>query len=196
MTKDKILESAYRLFAINGYEGTSLSQIAKEVGIKKPSIYAHFSSKEEIFTTILDTTINKFYMYLDRIFSETKGQDTEYTLSHIYYRIIDYFSMFKSAKEFYSIILFFPPTFLEDVINTKLEKIKDKVKISLDKIFVEAMKNGEINEEEINFLIYSYLSLVHGSFGMMLYDTEEENQLLMKSNVEKNWNIYWKGIKK
>lgn len=37
-TKERILEEALALFAQNGYDGTSVDQIAKRVGIKAPSL--------------------------------------------------------------------------------------------------------------------------------------------------------------
>ncbi|WP_055669527.1 TetR/AcrR family transcriptional regulator [Desnuesiella massiliensis] len=55
-TKDRILEEAINLFSIKGYDGVSIRDISKAVGIKESSIYNHFSSKEEI----LDTIINNF----------------------------------------------------------------------------------------------------------------------------------------
>ncbi len=50
-TKDKIIHSAIKNFLNFGFNNTSLSDIAKEVGIKKSSIYYHFKNKEELFTT-------------------------------------------------------------------------------------------------------------------------------------------------
>ena len=46
-TKDKILNAMTDLFSDKGY-ATSMSDVAGEVGIKVPSIYNHFSGKDEI----------------------------------------------------------------------------------------------------------------------------------------------------
>ena len=53
-TKEKILETALTLFAENGYNGTSVEQIAQNVGIKAPSLYKHFKGKEDILNTLID----------------------------------------------------------------------------------------------------------------------------------------------
>ncbi len=53
-TKETILEKALGLFATHGYHGVFVGQIADEVGIKAPSLYKHFKSKQEIFEAILE----------------------------------------------------------------------------------------------------------------------------------------------
>ena len=54
-TKEKILDAALTLFAENGYNGTSVEQIAKAVGIKAPSLYKHFKGKEDILNALIDS---------------------------------------------------------------------------------------------------------------------------------------------
>lgn len=52
-TKERILEAALTLFAENGYDGTSVEQIATEVGIKAPSLYKHYKGKEDILNALI-----------------------------------------------------------------------------------------------------------------------------------------------
>jgi AcrR family transcriptional regulator len=51
-TKKRILAEAGRLFAEQGYEETSLLQLARAVGVKKASLYYFFKDKEEIFSAV------------------------------------------------------------------------------------------------------------------------------------------------
>ena len=51
-TKDKILDEALTLFSENGYDGTSVEQIAEKVEIKIPLIYKHFKDMEDKFNSI------------------------------------------------------------------------------------------------------------------------------------------------
>lgn len=54
-TKEKILDAALTLFAENGYDGTSVEQIANKVGIKAPSLYKHYKGKEDILNALIDS---------------------------------------------------------------------------------------------------------------------------------------------
>lgn len=59
-TKDKIFEAAVHLFSENGYNGASIRDIAKEVGIKESSIYNHFKGKDAILQAILEYQLDGF----------------------------------------------------------------------------------------------------------------------------------------
>ena len=57
--KEKIFDVSIDLFSQHGYDGVSIRQIAKEVGIKESSIYNHYRSKESIMDAILDYYIGR-----------------------------------------------------------------------------------------------------------------------------------------
>ena len=42
-TKERILEAAFELFAQSGYSGTSMNDIAKQLGITKGALYKHYT---------------------------------------------------------------------------------------------------------------------------------------------------------
>jgi AcrR family transcriptional regulator len=54
MNKEAALAVAARLFWERGYEGTSIADLTKEIGITPPSLYASFGSKDELFKQALD----------------------------------------------------------------------------------------------------------------------------------------------
>ena len=58
-TKEKITATALALFAQRGYDGVSVRDICKQVGIKESSLYYHFPSKQAILTTLLSHFENR-----------------------------------------------------------------------------------------------------------------------------------------
>lgn len=53
-TRLKILDVALHLFSQNGYLGTSMNDIAMQLGITKPALYKHYTSKHEILERIAE----------------------------------------------------------------------------------------------------------------------------------------------
>ncbi|MBQ9267507.1 MAG: TetR/AcrR family transcriptional regulator [Clostridia bacterium] len=53
-TKRKIFEAAMKLFAEKGYDATSVEEITATVGVAKGTLYYHFSSKEEIYSFLIE----------------------------------------------------------------------------------------------------------------------------------------------
>ncbi|MFG3133259.1 TetR/AcrR family transcriptional regulator [Streptomyces tendae] len=60
-SKETILDVAGRLMSARGYEGTSISAIAKESGLPASSIYWHFSSKVGVLTAVMDRGNARFH---------------------------------------------------------------------------------------------------------------------------------------
>ena len=62
-TKQEILEAALDLFSVQGFEATSISQIASAVGIRKASLYSHFESKQAILDALLQEVMGQYGKY-------------------------------------------------------------------------------------------------------------------------------------
>ena len=74
-TKRRILDKALELFSTQGYDSVSVGEIAKAVGIKAPSLYNHFPSKQAIFDAIVEATAAQYERDTDRI--DIHVQDAE-----------------------------------------------------------------------------------------------------------------------
>ncbi|MGR5880325.1 TetR/AcrR family transcriptional regulator [Bacillus pacificus] len=67
-TSQNIVEASFKLMAEHGIEKMSLSMIAKEVGISKPAIYYHFSSKEALVDFLFGEIFSGYHFvsYFDK----------------------------------------------------------------------------------------------------------------------------------
>ena len=59
-TKQGILEAALELFSMQGYEATSISQLADAVGIRKASLYSHFENKQAILDALVKEILEQY----------------------------------------------------------------------------------------------------------------------------------------
>jgi TetR/AcrR family transcriptional regulator len=69
----KLLDSALRLFAEKGYEGTSIREIIEGAGVTRPVLYYYFENKEDLYRRIVET---RFSEYLSKL-SELKNEYAE-----------------------------------------------------------------------------------------------------------------------
>ena len=59
-TKQQILEASLDLFSVQGFEATSVAQIANAVGIRKASLYSHFESKQAILDALVEEVLEQY----------------------------------------------------------------------------------------------------------------------------------------
>ena len=74
-TKQAILDAALELFSRQGYEATSISQIADAVGIRKASLYSHFTGKQDILDTLVRVTLAQYERR--SVFAEARWDDPD-----------------------------------------------------------------------------------------------------------------------
>jgi AcrR family transcriptional regulator len=68
--REKIITTSTAQFLAKGFVGTSVTDIAKAVGIAKGTVYCHFKSKDEILESILDKFSSEF---LDGVIKEVNN---------------------------------------------------------------------------------------------------------------------------
>lgn len=91
-TKKRIRDTALKLFSKRGYEGVSVSDIAAGVGIKAPSLYKHYSSKMEIFMSIIEDAEKSFRSFIDTIRLDNTSNPEELTEDLLIERLSAYVS--------------------------------------------------------------------------------------------------------
>jgi AcrR family transcriptional regulator len=53
-TRQRLIDAATEFFAVKGYEGTAVEELAKHAGYTRGAFYAHFANKEELMKAIID----------------------------------------------------------------------------------------------------------------------------------------------
>jgi AcrR family transcriptional regulator len=74
-TANRLLDAAEAIFAERGYDSASLTDIAERVGIRTPSLYNHFKSKEELYVAVLERLLDPFFELLDGFLAQPLDAD-------------------------------------------------------------------------------------------------------------------------
>jgi len=95
-----ILATASRLFATRGYSQTTTAEIAREAGVAEGTLYHHFGSKDGIFLTLFDETMEGYLAGIEALLARgTTGRETLSAFARFHF---DYVSL---RKEQYLILL-------------------------------------------------------------------------------------------
>jgi AcrR family transcriptional regulator len=83
-TREKILATATRLFSEQGYDSTSLSQVARQAKVSKALIFWHFDSKEKLYRSALRKTLEPYFIDVDDIEGLGEREQIETLIDQFY----------------------------------------------------------------------------------------------------------------
>ncbi|WP_371018305.1 TetR/AcrR family transcriptional regulator [Pseudalkalibacillus sp. JSM 102089] len=185
---ERIERAALPMFARKGFEGTSLSKIAKSVGIKKPSLYAHFDSKEDLFLAILQKVNRDYRDFLELQVHNYRNMTTDRQL----YCLLKDHSTYLESEDLgllFKRFMLFPPLVLTDTLNEQFIKSEEALRDVLIAIVKEGKQKGDIQAEQ-DEVIDAYICLLDGTFEQLFYYSKVEHE----ERLQNAWRIFWRGI--
>lgn len=191
-TKDEIIKAATQLFAEKGYEGMTMKEIAKEVGIKAPSVYAFFKSKEDVFLHIYREILNNHLQIASHKLSEDNHLSAKDQLEQLLETVIEF--QIKEAMKMKVLLrlMLFPPEFMDEGVKAQFLKMEKQEKDMLSAIFKRAMEMGEIKEGDSQAIAATMICLMDGFYWQMQRYEEE----VFRERFKVIWEQFWLGIKK
>jgi AcrR family transcriptional regulator len=76
-TRNRVLLAARQLFDVQGFQGTTIREIAREAGVSVGSVFTTFASKGEILSQIMQDRLDGLYAELDRVLPHLRGSTTD-----------------------------------------------------------------------------------------------------------------------
>ncbi|MFX3636402.1 MAG: TetR/AcrR family transcriptional regulator [Candidatus Pristimantibacillus sp.] len=184
-TADRIKQAAVTMFTESGYEGTSMSEIAKEVGIKTPSIYAHFKSKEQLFLQLLEEGIADERSQFIMLSEATKQEQVWERL----YKVFDFFTDYErltAGQAFLKRTMLVPPRHLRDHLSQQIISLEAEMDHYLKDMIHQGQNDGSIvlrDAEEMIALLYN------GVDGLLV-----EYQIYNDSLFNKRKQMVWRSF--
>lgn len=191
MTANRIKSVALSHFARYGYEGTSLANIAQDVGIKKPSIYAHFKGKEELYFICLEEALQKDLQFFKQYV--TNPENTPF--GDFLFRLLkDYGHRFQEGIEtmFWLRTSFFPPDAFREQIVEKANAYIENIGQLLVPIFEQAKEKKELCNIEVAEAVAAYLCLIDGLMVEFLFAGVQP----FENRLHASWKVFWRGLSK
>jgi AcrR family transcriptional regulator len=87
-TREQIRSVALEMFAERGYDGTSLREIAEQLGITKAAVYYHYKTKEDILVSLLEDFLGQVDGLLDWAEDQPPGPATRHAVVERYAELL------------------------------------------------------------------------------------------------------------
>jgi AcrR family transcriptional regulator len=99
-TRDRILTAALARFAVESYRGSSVRDLADDVGVTQPVLYYHFGSKDGILAALIEPLLEAGEQLLDGLTASElpPGELTQRALEGYYDLIVDHLAVFQLAE--------------------------------------------------------------------------------------------------
>ncbi|MEO5966876.1 MAG: TetR/AcrR family transcriptional regulator [Ferruginibacter sp.] len=154
--KEMIVNKAAFLFRKNGFDSTSMRELAENIGVEAPSLYNHIGSKNEILQKICFDTAELFNLNLDaELESKDSAQKKLENLIrfHIQKMIDNFDEVYVSDHEW---------RHLPDPLLTSFLNQRKKYEEKLVNLVKESIKNKELKNIDPYVAVLTILSAVRG----------------------------------
>lgn len=93
-SRNRILESAVRAFAVHGYDGASTNQICADAGISKGLLFHYFRTKENLYIDVIEHCLDSFFAAMKAADFDSATEEDLRTLVRFYRCQADFFSRY------------------------------------------------------------------------------------------------------
>ena len=182
---ESILNSACILFAKYGFEKTTMVDIARGAGLKKPSVYYYFGSKEEIFSAVVSRESNDLLTLMRR--AAERANSVKDKLSAIF---IERYRYMREKKILYSI----SNERLDEVSSLVQQARNDFTKHEMEfllSIIEYGMNKGEIEIENPRLFSLVAIASLQGIDNTFLRQGQEDQ---IEAGLKMMMDIFYKGV--
>ena len=192
---ERIIEAAKKEFMEYGFTDASLRRIAAEAGIQVGGLYKHFSSKEEMFASLVDPTLeglmecfhgieNDYFDEIGKVASESIWKDKMETV-----RFMEY--IYEHFDEFKLIVCRSQGTKYENFTHD-IAKLEEEVTIK----YMNALKKSgitvnDIDEKEFHLLVTASVEAI---LQAVIHDFTKDEAIHYAHTLEKFYIPAWKAL--
>lgn len=185
MSRDKIKRTAINHFNQFGYKGTTLSQIAIDVGIRKQSLAYHFPNKPALFKEVFEEAVEKEIQFVQQYFRQHEEQQIEHKLYEFLTEHKQRFQSNLNTKLMLTTSILMPEE-VHDVVSKEPYRY-----ISVLTAILEACFAREVFRLSASECALAFVTLIDGLDIQLIYEDSERYEKLQKIT----WDIFWAGIR-
>ncbi len=194
--KNAILKAAWKLFFDKGFKDVTVESIAKKAELSKGSVYLYFKSKEDIYTQILLSDIDKFHKVMANLIQEGQSSSTMLMgLANIYT------DFFMNDRELFRIMMNYMLNTdhmnLPEEIDQLIVKATNKTVDIIEEMFKIGIRSGEFSPDiDLRQKRNAIWGLLNGTISLHLFTgSEEKREERIRSTIQAGLNTFLRGMR-
>ena len=189
-TAERLSQVALELFAERGYSGTSLAQIAQRLGIRKPSLYNYYRSKDELFLELFEDSLERWRNASLPPLKEAgpcEARLRDHLRASMEFAVQD-----PHATALCRAAVSQGDGEIAERVRVLLDRYTDEYQKVLHSMFQEAMERGELPKRNIRLLVLAWLAFKDGIMTRQVFQPTLRNPYL--EHLDELWQLFWHGI--
>jgi AcrR family transcriptional regulator len=191
-TRNLIIQAATRLFAEKGYEGMTMKEIAQEVGIKAPSLYAFYKNKEDILLHVYNATISDHIQIAINNLQAAHYPSVEEQLYDFLKSVVDFHLRESVQLKIFIRLLLFPPKVFDVNLREMLVELEHYEVQLLADVLEKGMSSGEVKQGDSRAMAKLLACMMDGWIWLM----QRHDEASLHERFQSDWRQFWLGIKK
>ncbi len=190
-THDRLRTAAAELFAERGYAGASMTDIARRVGVRKPSLYNYYPSKEELFMDLLERSLDAWAEASSPVLDED-GSHRDRLRRHLE-RAVDFAGHNPHATAMCRLAVAQVSGDFGKRVQSRLLEERVEYQSRIEAFFDEALRDGEVLGETSEILTLAWLTFLDGVLTHQLFAGEDRQPYYLE-HLDELWRLFWRGI--
>ena len=172
---DKALDKALEIFWKRGYEGASIAELAETLGINKPSLYAAFGNKEELFKKALSRYVSGPVAFIQ----EAVNQPTAFEVAQNFLiNAVKFFTDTKHPKGCLIVQAALSVSADSLLVQDLLTKYRYSYEQQLAKRFEKAKEDGDLPTDANAETLAKFLSTLHQGMSVQVSSGASKEELM------------------
>ena len=164
--KKQILDAALEILVSKGYEGSSISDIVEKSNLSKGAIYWYYSSKKEVYLSLVNHWVRHYSPTLNHIVKE--DQPASLQLKNLFNYFINQYEtnpdVFKALAEFWSL------AGRDNEFKEKFDTVYSEFLGIIDKIIIKGVESKEFKNVDTKIAAISIMVNIESTIWFTLFE--------------------------
>jgi AcrR family transcriptional regulator len=172
---DKALDAAMRVFWEKGYDGASLSDLTRAMGISKPSMYHSLGNKEALFEKAMERYAEMRGVMLTKSFAAVNAREG---INRLLRAAVEMFTEYKNPRGCLANQGISSCSTGSPGLRRDLEELRDSFELAMKERFDLAQETGELDSHISTKDLARYYSVVFQGLGLQAKGGGTRKELL------------------